>query len=123
MPTRGSRLYIAHWYPASKNSIWNGPANNWGGGTPGDGKEYQVKTYISSVKVTPFNEPNDIMYMGTVDKPGNPGNCVKPYNSKYDSCHPVWDSQLIPRPAEVLIPLKNMHINLFIYNIYYNLYM
>lgn len=96
VPTRGSRLYIAHWYPASKNSIWNGAANDWGGGTPGDAKVYTMKTHISSVKITPFNEANDIMYMGSKDKPGKPGDCTKPYNSKYDVCHPIWDAQAIP---------------------------
>ena len=35
VPTRGGRLYVAHWYPASKNNIWNGPANDWEGGKAG----------------------------------------------------------------------------------------
>lgn len=24
VPTRGSRFFIAHWYPSSKNHLWNG---------------------------------------------------------------------------------------------------
>ena len=60
-PTRGSRLYIAHWGPTSKNPLWNGTPDNWQGGTAGDGKQYNMTSYISEVNIIPFNEPNDIM--------------------------------------------------------------
>lgn len=48
---------------------WNGYPNTWGGGHPGDGKVYTQTTYISSVSITPFNEPNDIAYPMTIDQP------------------------------------------------------
>ncbi len=48
---------------------WNGYPNNWGGGHPGDGKVYTATTYISSVSIAPFNEPNDIAYPMTIDQP------------------------------------------------------
>ena len=25
VPTRGSRFFLAHWYPVNKNHLWNGP--------------------------------------------------------------------------------------------------
>ena len=102
VPTRGGRLYIAHWYPASKNNIWNGAANDWGGGTPGDGKVYSMDTFISSVTVTPFNEDNDMMAVNTADKPGEKGACNVPYNSKYQNCHPVWTPVTIPKAVDVV---------------------
>jgi hypothetical protein len=42
-------------------SSWNGTPDDWNGGVPGDGRVYQKSVYISSVSITPFNEPNDIM--------------------------------------------------------------
>ena len=60
VPTRGSRFFIAHWYPSGqKNAIWNGRPNDWGGGVPGDGQMYSKTTKISEVRITPFDEPND----------------------------------------------------------------
>ena len=100
VPTRGGRLYVAHWYPASKNNIWNGPANDWEGGKAGDGKIYTMNTLISSITVTPFNEDNDMMAVNTKDKPGESGKCTVPYNSKYPNCHPVWAPATIPSPGE-----------------------
>ena len=48
---------------------WNGNPDSWGGGYPGDGKSYSQTAYISSVKITPFNEPNDIMSPTPIDQP------------------------------------------------------
>ena len=48
---------------------WNGYPNNWGGGHPGDGKIYSQTALVSEVKITPFNDPNDIMYMSIDDQP------------------------------------------------------
>jgi hypothetical protein len=48
---------------------WNGSPDNWQGGHPGDGKVYHKTAYISSVSITPFNEPNDIMAPTPVDQP------------------------------------------------------
>lgn len=41
---------------------WVGEPNNWGGGHAGDGKSYSEVAYVSSVKIEPYNQPNDIMY-------------------------------------------------------------
>jgi hypothetical protein len=100
VPTRGSRLYLAHWYPASKNNIWNGDPNDWGGGVAGDGKSYNVSAKVASVRVTPFNEANDVMYPNLFDQPDG---CVPNYHSKYTVCHPQWEAQsLPPRPVPPL---------------------
>ena len=123
-PTRGSRLYIAHWGPTSKNPLWNGTPDNWQGGTAGDGKQYNMTSYISEVNIIPFNEPNDIMcvdlcgcgwvhhvwlitscnccrYPDLLDQPTG---CTPNYLSKYASspsvCHPVWTAYNITPPAE-----------------------
>ena len=48
---------------------WNGYPDNWGGGTPGDGKVYTQSVYIDSVSITPYNEPNDLMYPASIDQP------------------------------------------------------
>ena len=59
-----------------------------------------MKTLISSITVTPFNEDNDVMAVNTKDKPGEAGECTVPYNSKYDNCHPVWAPATIPPPGK-----------------------
>lgn len=91
VPTRGSRLFLAHWAPHNKNHLWNGIPNNWGGGFAGDNKTHNVTTMISEVKITPFNEPRDIMYPQTNDLPDG---CIPDYTQKYpsspDVCHSVW---------------------------------
>lgn len=96
VPSRGSRLSLSLWgagcvyrggcvcsrssgalvlvgslltAPGDTARRWNGWPNNWGGGKPGDGKSYTQTAYVSSVKITPFNEPNDIMYMALDDQP------------------------------------------------------
>ena len=48
---------------------WNGTPDFWDGGRPGDGNIYRKTVYISSVRVTPFNEPNDVMYPDPFDQP------------------------------------------------------
>ena len=48
---------------------WNGTPDNWNGGHPGDGKVYHKTAYVSDVRVTPFNEPNDIMAPTPIDQP------------------------------------------------------
>lgn len=63
-----------------QNPLWNGYPNDWGGGSPGDSKSYNSTTYISSVKVTPFNEPADLMYPQTSDLPDG---CTPNYHQKY----------------------------------------
>ena len=93
-PTRGSRFYIAQWYPGGKNAVWNGRPDDWGGGSAGDGQEYNMTTFISSVRITPFDEPNDIMEVSTTDQPDG---CEPSYQSKYpNACHTKWEKQDIP---------------------------
>ena len=91
VPTRGSRFFIAHWYPSGqKNAIWNGRPNDWDGGVPGDGQTYSKTTKISEVRITPFDEPNDIMAVNTADMPTG---CNPSYQQKYDGvCHPHWEA-------------------------------
>lgn len=48
---------------------WNGNSNSWGGGSPGDGKEYSQTVLLSSVRITPFNDPNDVMVPDPTDLP------------------------------------------------------
>lgn len=100
-PTRGGRLTIAHWGPLDKNALWNGRPNNWQGGVPGDGKEYNSTVYISEINVTPFNEDNDVMYPNMKDLPDG---CTPTYHSRYpsspDVCHPVWTAAKIPPPTQ-----------------------
>jgi len=64
VPTRASRLWIALW-----EGSWNGDMNSWGGGSPGDGLSYSQDVLVSHVKVTPFNEANDIAYPSFIDQP------------------------------------------------------
>jgi hypothetical protein len=63
---------------------WNGTPDDWNGGVPGDGRVYQKVVYISSVSITPFNEPNDVMYVRTA----NLFPCDYPALDR-DACH-VW---------------------------------
>jgi len=66
-------------------------ANDWGGGRAGDNKTYNMTSYVSEVRITPFNEPRDIMYPSTNDQPDG---CVPDYQEPYASspavCHPIW---------------------------------
>lgn len=79
VPTRGSRLWISLW-PSSAH--WNGNSNSWGGGSPGDGKEYSQTVLLSSVRITPFNDPNDVMVPDPTDLPDG---CDGFYATK--ACH------------------------------------
>jgi hypothetical protein len=36
---------------------------------PGDGKQYNQTVRLSSVRVTPFNEPNDVVVPDPTDQP------------------------------------------------------
>lgn len=85
VPTRGSRFFVSHW-----GGSWNGNANNWGGGAAGDGKSYSVTSLVSSVKVTPFNEANDIMYASFGDAPDG---CD--INYRANQCH-KWKAVDLP---------------------------
>ena len=38
-------------------------------------------------QITPYNEPNDIIYPATYDQPDN---CAQPYYLSPDSCHRFW---------------------------------
>lgn len=87
VPTRGSRLSIALW-----GAGWNGYPNNWGGGHPGDGKIYSQTALVSEVKITPFNDPNDIMYMSIDDQPTG---CEPPVIHQGSKCH-TWTSFTVP---------------------------
>jgi hypothetical protein len=75
VPTRGSRLWIGL---VPNYGHWNGAPDNWGG-VPGDGKTVSTAAYVSSVRITPFNEPNDIMAPTPVDQPDG---CAQPYYSQ-----------------------------------------
>lgn len=92
VPSRGSRFVMSHWWPGNDN--WNGNADNWGGGHAGDGKSYAVTSYISSVSVTPFNEPNDVMYMAFDDQPTG---CTPTYRKT--PCHTWTAVDIPPAPA------------------------
>lgn len=60
----------------------HGTAQDWGG-LPGDGVFYVSHSYLSEVKVTPHNEPNDVMYPMTWDLPSG---C----QLKCDHAPPLW---------------------------------
>lgn len=87
VPTRGSRFVIAHW-----GGSWNGLPNDWGGGHAGDGQSYNVSAFVSSVSVTPFNEPNDIMAPAFADQPDG---CTKTYRSP-NWCHKWTAVDIMP---------------------------
>jgi len=70
-PTRGSRLYVAHWGPDSKNPLWNGAPNDWGGGTAGDGKIYNMTSYVSNVRTV-----GGVRVLGEVYSVGVTSPCV-----------------------------------------------
>ena len=101
VPTRASRLLISNWPSQAEDDggkqmpNWSNWPDNWGGGRPGDGVFYTSHTYISEIKITPYNEPNDIMYPMTFDMPDG---CNEQYISK-DTCHRHWeDFPGIPAP-------------------------
>eukprot|EP00949_MAST-11_sp_MAST-11-sp1_P000122 g122.t1 len=96
VPTRGSRFVISHWAPEqtaasdpgdSVNPKWANFPDNWGG-EPGDGLFYLSHTYISEIKITPHNEPNDIMYPDTYDRPDG---CTVMWGQEQNGCHPHWN--------------------------------
>lgn len=96
-PTRAGRLFIAHW--PTNNREWNGVPNDWGGGRAGDGKERSVETRISLVRITPFNEKNDLVYPATFDQPeGCVPNFMTPNVSSPVNCHRGWEAHDIPPP-------------------------
>ena len=60
---------------------------------PGDGQMYSKTTKISEVRITPFDEPNDIMAVNTADMPSG---CIPSYQQKYENiCHPHWQAETI----------------------------
>ena len=68
-----------------------GRADDWNGGFAGDNKTANVTTYVSEVRITPFNEPRDLMYPSIQDQPdGCTPNYLSPYKSSPGVCHPVW---------------------------------
>jgi len=94
VPTRGSRFNIAFW-----GASWNGEPNGWGGGAPGDGKSYAAPpALVSHIRITPFNEPNDIMAMSTLDQPDG---C--PASALGMPCH-KWTRVAMPAPLEPTVP-------------------
>lgn len=125
VPTRAGRLTLSHWAPTSNGHYsWNNWPDNWGGGFPNDRKWYTSNTYISEIKVatdslartpvasltrpdlslsllhqiTPHNEPNDIIYPASYDRPTG---CDKFYDYP-DSCHKTFETTSL-RPG----PLSN----------------
>ena len=78
-----------------KNALWAGRPDAWGGGSPGDGQEYSVDAFVSSVEVVPLDEPNDMMYPSITDQPDG---CTKPYNQRWQVCH-NWEEMTVPAPA------------------------
>ena len=94
-PTRAGRLFIAHW--PSNNKRWNDAPNDWGGGHPGDGLEHSIETRVSLVRITPFNEKNDLVYPATFDQPdGCVPNFMTPNVSSAVHCHRGWEAYDIP---------------------------
>ena len=91
VPTRASRLWIALW-----EGSWNGDMNDWGGGSPGDGKSYSQEVLISHVTVTPFNEANDIVYPSFIDQPE--GCTPSKYAPTWWGCNPARNLSLAPPP-------------------------
>lgn len=85
VPTRASRLTISNWGATSHYS-WNNWPDNWGGGRPNDGQNYLQHTYVSEIKVQPYNEPNDIVYPMSYDQPDG---CT-PFYDYNQSCHKFW---------------------------------
>lgn len=84
VPTRASRLTFGMW-ANSENIAWNNWPDDWSG-VPGDGFFYLTHAYVSEVKISPHNEPNDIIVPATYDQPDN---CIKYYLSP-DTCHRLW---------------------------------
>merc|ERR1712138_178176 len=74
VPTRSSRLVIALRPSSTQKSIpdgytWNNWPDYWGHqedgvstGAPGDSRMYLQHAFVSEIKITPFNEPNDVTY-------------------------------------------------------------
>jgi hypothetical protein len=98
VPTRGSRFVFGSWGPnkgdatstAGKfNNEWTNFPDFWGNGVPGDGKSYLSHVYVSEVKITPHNEPNDIMYPATLDRKDG---CEKIFGQEKNSCHQHWET-------------------------------
>jgi hypothetical protein len=75
---------------AVRRCSWNGTPDKWDGGSPGDGKTYTKTAYVKSVKVTPFNEPNDIMVPAALDQPDG----CDVYYTQSASCA-VWMSSAL----------------------------
>ena len=98
VPTRGSRFVFGSWGPEKGsvtsstdkfNNEWVNFPDFWGNGVPGDGKSYLSHVYVSEVKITPHNEPNDIMYPATLDRKDG---CEKIHGQEKDSCHQHWET-------------------------------
>ena len=104
VPTRGSRFVLSHWAPEQTaasdptdtvNPKWANFPDDWGG-KPGDGLYYLSHTYVSEVRISPHNEPNDIMYPDTFDRPDG---CDVLEGQDKNGCHPHWK-----RPAWDVFP-------------------
>ena len=98
VPTRGSRLVIGAWAPNKAsptgwndefNAEWTNFPDHWGDGEPGDGLSYLSHVYVSEVKITPHNEPNDIMYPATYDRPDG---CQVIHGQEQNGCHTHWET-------------------------------
>ena len=98
VPTRGSRFVFGSWGPEKGaatsasgkfNNEWTNFPDFWGNGKPGDGKSYLSHVYVSEVKITPHNEPNDIMYPATLDRKDG---CDKIFGQEKRSCHQHWET-------------------------------
>lgn len=87
VPTRASRFALALW-----GAAWNGDPNDWHGGHPGDGKSYSQTAKVSAVRITPFNEPNDLIYMSVDDQPRG---CVVPIIGN-KVCHEFTNKTIPP---------------------------
>ena len=105
VPTRASRLWLAHWYNGGqKNPTWNGFPNDWVNMSTvpaervqcaaGDGNECTSVTFIKSVTITPHNEANDIAYPAVDENPDAnslpSGMCTPSCNHQTvaANCHP-----------------------------------
>eukprot|EP00946_MAST-07B_sp_MAST-7B-sp1_P001516 g1516.t1 len=98
VPTRGSRLVIGAWAPNKAsptgwndefNAEWTNFPDHWGDGEPGDGLSYLSHVYVSEVKITPHNEPNDVMYPATYDRPDG---CQVIHGQEKNGCHTHWET-------------------------------
>lgn len=114
VPTRGSRLVIGAWAPNKAsptgwadefNAEWTNFPDHWGDGEPGDKLSYLSHVYVSEVKITPHNEPNDVMYPATYDRPDG---CDIIYGQEQNGCHTHWETNEHLGWKDDRIPPKQM---------------